>query len=397
MNQREFQKKDLSAIQTGALITGVVALLLCVGAAYFDRGQFFRSYLFAYVFWLGIPVGCLGMVMIHHLVGGTWGLVIQRPLESAIRTLPVMALLFLPILLGVQDLYPWAQPGAAAHDALLRHKSVYLNIPFFALRAILYFAVWYTVGGLLSRWSYAQDRTADPSLTQRLKTLSGPGLVLYGLTVTFSSIDWIMSLEPRWYSTIYGMIFMVSHGLVALAFAIGVVFILSRDRRPLSGVIEPWVFNDLGNLLLALVMLWAYTSFSQFLLVWVENLKNEIPWYLHRIAGGWGVIAAGLIVFQFALPFVLLLSRDLKRQAGALCAVASLIIATHFVEMLWFVAPPLEPAGFSLHWTDLLAPLGIGGLWLSAFLWKLKGRPYLPLHDPRFAEFLEAAQGANHG
>src|SRR5437870_57663 len=224
---------------------------------FFDRQQFFRSYLMAYVFWLGIPLGCFGIVMIHHLVGGTWGFVIQRPLESAIRTFPVMALLFLPVFFGLPDLYVWARPEAVAHDKILQQKSLYLNVSSFSFRAALYFGIWILVGTFLTRWSREQDRTANTSLVERLQNLSGPGLVLYGLTVTFSAIDWLMSLEPRWYSTIFGMIFMVSHGLVALTFVIAVAYFLSR-REPLGQIIAPWVFHDLGNLLLAFVMLWAY-------------------------------------------------------------------------------------------------------------------------------------------
>jgi len=285
-------------------------------------------------------------------------------------------------------LYVWTRPEALAQDKLLQEKSLYLNIPFFTLRALLYFGIWILVGYFLTRWSREQDRAAEGSLVERLQTLSGPGLILYGLTVTFSAVDWLMSLEPRWYSTIYGMIFMVSHGLVALAFVTAIVYFLSR-QEPLSAVISPSVFHDLGNLLLAFVMLWAYLSFSQFLLIWVENLTKEIPWYLHRMAGGWGGIAVSLIVLQFALPFLLLLSRTVKRKAATLCGVALLIMVMHLIELFWFVAPTFYPTGVSLHWTLVLAPIGIGGVWFSAFVWQLKQQSLLPLRDPRFVAILE--------
>jgi hypothetical protein len=367
---------------------GIVALLMCFAGAFFDRPQFFRDYLTAYLFWLGVPLGCLGILMIHHLVGGTWGFVIQRSLEAAVRTFPLMALLFVPVLFGLSDLFPWMHAEIVARDAALRQKATYLNMPAFVARAALYFIIWSAVGHFMTRWSQAQDHSDDPSLTERMQTLSGPGLVLYGLTVTFSAIDWLMSLEPRWYSTIFGMIFMVSHGLVALAFAIAAAYFLSR-REPFTRVIAPWVFQDLGNLLLAFVMLWAYLSFSQFLLVWVENLRHEIPWYLHRMNGGWAVIAIGLIAFQFALPFVVLLSRTIKRTAGTLCAVALGVALMHQIELFWFVAPSFHPQGFSIHWTLLLAPVGIGGIWLGVFLSVLKGRSLLPFRDPRFVAIVE--------
>jgi hypothetical protein len=388
MNGSESELSFLKPARQRSLAIGVVAIVVCVIGAFFDRQQFFRSYLMAYIFWLGIPLGAFGVLMIHHLVGGTWGFVIQRLLESAIRTFPVTAFLFLPILLGISDLYSWARPDALAHDEILRQKTLYLNIPFFTLRTILYFAIWISVGHFLTKWSDDQDRAADGMLTQRLQSLSAPGLVLYGLTVTFSAIDWVMSLEPRWYSTIYGMIFMVSHGLVALAFVTAVGFFLWQ-RKPLAHVTASWVFQDLGNMLLALVMFWAYLSFSQFLLIWVENLKNETPWYLRRITGGWGAIAIVLIILEFALPFLLLLSRALKRKAETLCAIAFMIVVIHLVEIFWFVEPAFYSGVFSIHWLDFAATAGIGGLWLSAFLWQLESRSLYPFHDPRFAAIME--------
>jgi hypothetical protein len=387
MNNWNMESPDLETICQRSLMVGAGAFALCLIGAYFDRAQFFRSYLMAYVFWLGIPLGCFGILMIHHLVGGTWGFVIQRPLESAIQTFPVMALLFLPLFFGLPDLYIWARPEALAQDKILQQKSVYLNPSSFSIRAVMYFSIWILIGTLLTKWSRDQDRT-DESFVERLQNLSGPGLVLYGLTVTFSAIDWLMSLEPRWYSTIYGMIFMVSHGLVAFAFVIAAAYFLSR-REPLSEVIAPWVFQDLGNLLLTFVMLWAYTSFCQFLLIWVENLNKEIPWYLHRTTGGWGALAICLIVFQFALPFVLLLSRTVKRKAATICGVAAVVGFMHFLELFWFVAPTFHPQGFSIHWTNLVAPVGIGGIWFAAFLWQLKGQSLLPLRDPRLIAIME--------
>ena len=393
MNEPESELSFLRPARQRSLAVGVVAIVLCLIGAYFNRQQFFRSYLTAYIFWLGIPLGAFGVLMTHHLVGGTWGFVIQRLLESAIRTFLVTALLFLPILFGIPDLYLWARPESMAHDEILRQKTLYLNVPFFIFRAIVYFAIWISVSHFLTKWSNDQDHAVDGALTQRLQNLSGPGLVLYGLTVTFSAIDWIMSLEPRWYSTIYGMIFMVGHALVALAFVTGVGFVL-WNRRPLANVTAPWVFQDLGNMLLALVMFWAYLSFSQFLLIWVENLRNETPWYLGRITGGWGVVASVLIIFEFALPFLLLLSRAVKRKSETLCTLAFMIVAIHLVEVFWFVKPAFHPGVFSIHWLDLAAPVGIGGLWLSVFLWQLESRALYPFHDPRFVAILDKVSEA---
>ncbi|HEX9273849.1 MAG TPA: hypothetical protein VGA01_16735 [Candidatus Binatia bacterium] len=380
-------------MQKRSLAVGLIAAVLCAGGALIFPPVFFRAYLSAYIFWIGIPVGALALLMLHHLVGGRWGFMIQRVLEAAIETLPLMALLFIPLLFGLADLYPWAQTEVVAADPLLQQKAAYLNIPFFIARAVAYFAVWIVLGRLLVTWSLQQDRSADDTLTLRLQRLSGPGLVLYGLTVSFAVIDWIMSLEPKWYSTIFGMIFMVSFGLAAMALAILATRFLETEK-PLAQVVSPDRWHDLGNLLLALVMFWAYLNFSQFLLIWSENLAEEIPWYLHRIGGGWEWVAVALILFQFALPFILLLSRNTKRGSRTLAAVAAAILFMHWLDILWMVVPSFYPARFHFHWLDIAAPVAIGGLWLAAFIGYLKARSLLPLHDPRFTELLEQAQEA---
>jgi hypothetical protein len=384
---------ELRALRGGALAAGAAGLALALIAALFDRRQFFRSYLVAFLFWIGLPVGCWALLMLHHLVGGRWGFMIQRPLEAAARTFPVMAVLFLPVVFGLRELYPWAAPGTAETDPFIQEKSSYLNTPFFLARAAFYFAVWFGWGRLLHRWSVDQDRTGDPSYTIRLQNWSGVGLLLYGLTVTFSAIDWAMSLEPHWYSTIYGALFMVGDGLAALSFAIVIAFFLSA-REPLSHVAHPDRFHDLGNLLLALVMLWAYLSFSQFLIIWWANLKEEVPWYLSRTEGGWEIVALVLIAFKFALPFLLLLSRAAKRRARVLAGIALWVLVMHWVDLVWIVAPAFHPGDLDAHWLDLAAFAGIGGLWLGAFLHYLGDSALLPLRDPRFADLLHEAGSA---
>ena len=396
MNGTRTELAFLNSPRQRFMIFGSIALIVCLIGAYFDHEQFFHSYLMAYVFWLGVPLGSMAILMIHHLVGGSWGFVIQRVLESAIRTFPIMAFLFLPLFLGLGDLYPWANHELVAQDAVLRQKVLYLNVPFFIIRTVLYFAIWISVAYFLTKWSTEQDQTIDGVLVERLQRLSAPGLVLYGLTVTFSAIDWLMSLEPHWFSTIYGMIFMVSHGLVAMAFAIATSFFL-WSRRPLQHITVAPVFQDLGNMLLALVMFWAYLSFSQFLLIWVENLQHETPWYLRRMTGGWGGVGLGLIILQFALPFLLLLSRALKRKTETLCAIAGLIVVMHLIEMFWFVAPAVRPGNLWVHWLDVLVPLGIGALWLSAFFWQLESHSLYPVHDPRLVAIIEEASEVSHG
>ncbi len=393
MNETDTLRPQFDGVQRWSLAVGAAGLALCLLGAFSNPGQFFHSYLLAYIFWMGIALGSVAIVMLHHLVGGSWGFIIQRTLESGSRTLPLMLALFLPLLLfGLPYLYEWARPEAVAHDELLQHKAQYLNVVGFAVRAAIYFAVWIGLAYLLNRWSLEQDRTADAGLTRRLQIVSAPGLLLYALTVTFASIDWVMSLEPRWSSTIYGPVFMVGQVLAALAFVIAVVSRLAA-HRPLAEVARPSHFHDLGSLLFAFVMLWAYVSFSQFLIIWSGNLPEESPWYVRRMNGGWQWIGLMVVVFHFFVPFFLLLSRFTKRSIPMLSALATGIILMRLVDLFWVVTPVFHPDGFGLHWMDLVAPIGVGGIWMWMFVRQLKGRPLLPLHDPRLARALEPARG----
>jgi hypothetical protein len=395
MNSTETSDPKMAQLERRALIVGVVALALCALGYFFDSTQFFRSYLLGYLFWIGIVLGSFALLMLHHLAGGGWGFAIQRCLESSTRTIPVLALLALPLVFGLSDLYLWAQPDVVAADEVLQHKSPYLNIPFFLVRMAGYFAIWFVLAHFLNKWSLEQDRAADPALRKRLEGLSGPGLLLLGLTITFSSVDWVMSLEPHWFSTIYGFLFIVGNVLAALTFSICMVSFVA-GREPLSRIADSDRFHDLGNLTLAFVMLWAYISFSQYLIIWSGNLKEEIPWYLHRTGHGWMVIAIVLIVFHFAVPFVLLLSRRTKRGMQALVTVAGFLLLMRWVDLYWLVAPNFHQHELYLHWMDLVAPAGIGGVWLAFFLGRWNKVPLLPLNDPRLVKLLEVEHSGGH-
>ncbi len=375
----------LHRVQRTSLLVGGAALGLCALDAMISPQQFFRSYLVAYLFWLGIGIGSMAILMIHHIAGGAWGAVIRRLLECATRTLPLMALLFLPLLFGMHSLYEWARPEVVAHDPLLQHKSAYLNIPFFAARAVFYFAVWLTFTTFLNRWSLQQDGSDDPAVARRLEYLSRGGLLAIGLTMSFAAVDWVMSLEPHWYSTIYGILIMGGQILNAMAFVIAVAVLLV-DRGPLGKVIGAEQFHDLGKLLLAFVMLWAYFAFSQFLIIWSANLPEEIPWYLSRMRGGWQVVGIAIILFHFVLPFLILLSREVKRRANLLALVALTVMAMRFVDLFWLVTPAFSPAHFTVHWMDAATLVGVGGVWLWVFIWQLQGRSLVAIHDPSLPE-----------
>jgi hypothetical protein len=377
----------LERLQRRSFITGGIGLAICAVAGIFNPAQFFRSYLVAFLFWSGIPLGCLAVLMLHHLVGGGWGFLIRRLLEAGTRTLPVVAALVVPLLLGIPHLYIWAHPEAVASDPLLLHKGVYLNVPFFAVRTVVYFVVWIVLAHFLNRWSADQDDTGAASLARRLYALSGPGLVVYGLTVTFASLDWAMSLEPDWFSTIYSAVFMIGQVLSALAFVTAMLMFLASSE-PLSAVASPRYLNDLGNLLLAFVILWAYMAFSQFLIIWSGNLTDEISWYLHRVRGGWQWVAACVLAFHFGIPFLLLLSRDLKRNVRSLSLLAGALLFMRLLDMVWNVDPAFDPARIRVHWMDWVASLGLGGFWIAAFVRQLERRPLVPLHDPELPEIL---------
>jgi hypothetical protein len=378
---------ELAPLQRRLLMGGGVGLLVSLIGVVVDVRQFLQSYLMAYMWCLGATLGCLALGMVHQLSGGAWGVVIRRPIGAASRLLPVMTLLFLPIVLGMGHLYSWTHPDVVAADEILQHKRLYLNTPFFLVRAAFYFLVWNLLAYFLNAWSLEQDRTGDPRIARRMQVLSAGGLVAYGLTITFASFDWLMSLEPHWFSTIYGVLIMGGQGLTAVVFLIAVLAWLSR-RPPLDRIVVPSHFHDLGNLTLAFVMLWAYFSFSQYLIIWSGNLPHEISWYLHRLQTNWRFVGVGLIVFHFALPLVLLLSRTVKRQADLIGTVAIVILGVRVIDLFWLIAPEFHHAGVSVSWLDVVLPLSLGALWLGCFVQQLRGRAILPIHDPEFDEAL---------
>lgn len=373
-------------IQQRALIVGVVGLILCAVGAVFRPALFLQSYLFGYMFLLGLTLGCMAILMLQYLTGGDWGVVTRRILESAMRTLPWLAIGFLPIALGVRALYVWARPAQAAAEGL-DYRTEYLNVPFFIVRAVVYFAIWLAMAHRLDRWSWEQDRGAALGWLKRLRRLSGPGLVIYAVTITFAAYDWLMSLNPEWFSTIFGLLVIAGQALSAVAFVILVTALLST-RAPMALVFQPRHFHDLGKLLLTFVMVWAYMSFSQLLIVWSGNLPQEIPFYLPRMQSSWRWIGVLLIVLHFALPFALLLSRDLKRRAGWLAALAGLVIVMRVIDLFWLVAPEFRSQGITIDWFDPITIVGLCGVWLSLFIRELKARPMLPLRDPHLGDAL---------
>lgn len=378
MNAAAIQDERFSRIQRTSLGVGVVALGICAVAAFFDSGSFFHSYLVAYVFWVSLALGSLGVVMLHNLVGGRWGAIIRRFLESGVRTLPLMAILAIPILLGIPVLYEWSHHEAIVHDAVLRHKEAYLNPTSFIVRTVLYFVIWIGMSLLLARRSSVGPASAT------VKGISAVGIIVFAFSVTFAGVDWIMSLEPHWFSTIYGAIFLVGQALQTLAFCTALLAFFS-DRAPLAGRVEASWYHDLGNLLLAFTCLWAYTSFSQFLIIWSGNIPEETPWYLRRTAGGWQFVSVLLMVFHFGVPFAILLSRHVKRRGILLARVCIAIIIMRFVDLVYWVEPATPRGVFPISWLSIVALAGVGGVWFWMFLWQLARGPLAYMEDPRLA------------
>ncbi|MEQ9499684.1 MAG: hypothetical protein RIT81_22545 [Deltaproteobacteria bacterium] len=363
-------------------IAGVAAGLGLVGTligAFTGEASIWPSYLLAFLFCWGLASGAVALLLLHQLTAGGWGFLIQRPLEAAAKTMPLVLLMFVPVVVGMHDLYHWTHAEAVAADPLLQHKAPYLNTPFFIGRAAFYFVVWMGLTFALVKWS------SKPS---RLQKISGIGLVIWVLTTTFAAFDWAMSLDPHWFSTIYGLLFVVGQGLGTLAFAIAVLFLLRGTD--LDALLNTKRTHDLGKLLFAFVMLWGYMNLSQFIIIWYGNLPEEIVWYVHRTEHGYQGLTLAVVFLQFVIPFFALLSRKPKRRLGVLASIALAILFVRLVDLFWLVMPGgLRPeAGVTI--ADISAPMMLAGIWLLAFTFLLGQRPLLNREDPRLEEVLHA-------
>jgi hypothetical protein len=369
---------------------GVLGLAGCIGGWMFAPADFFVAYLFGHEFFLGLSLGALGLLMIHHLTSGYWGYGVRRFFESAVGTLPLLAVLFVPIFFGLPYLYPWKNLSIVAGDEILRSRVNYLNTPGYIIRSAVVFAIWIVMAYFLLKWAKEQETTASVEPTRKMRTLSGPGLVIYPVTMTFAALDWLMSLEKDWYSTMFAVMICIGQMLSALGFVI-LLLLVVRLRRQFAPIISTEeTLHKIGNLLLAFTMLWAYLEFGQLLITWSGNLPNEISWYVNRVADGWRWVCAFLFVFNFFIPFFLLLMRSVKRRVRILASVAGCILMAHIVDVWWTIAPSLHPGHFYFTWWAIVTLVGIGGIWSAAFLWNLQRRPAVPVNDPRFAVAIPA-------
>jgi hypothetical protein len=369
----------LNAFMIPAAAVGAGFLLLSLIELFVDREQFFRSWLYAWLLFLGIALGAKGIVMLQHLIPSEWGLLVRRTGEAASLTLPVLLILGLPLALGLSYNFPWARAGEVAHDAVLEHRRPLFNTWAFLIRALVYFVIWIAIAWRLRVLSLRLDRHPTDTISQSLRRLSAFGMVLYFLTMSSAAVDWIMSREAHWYSSVFGFIVTMAQGLSAIAFIILIIALLHREP-PMDTAARPSLLHDLGNLLLMMVVLWAYVSFSQLLVIWLGNGQQEIPWYIHRSKGFWRFITVLLVVFQFFAPFVLLLLQSVKRHPRSMAWVAGGVLFMQWINALWMIAPSSVTAvPHRLSWCDFVTPIGIGGIWFASFLWWLRRAPLLPV------------------
>ena len=395
MSAQEFKAPaSVDRLQSGGLVVGGVAALMAIFGFMKSPADFYHSYIFSYMLILGLTVGSLGLLMLQHLTGGIWGIVIRRPLEAASRNLWLMLILFIPIAMGMKYLYSgndsetgWLNAPKEGEHALTSWQQGYLTPGGFLTRAVIYFIIWIGLMLIFNNWSKQQDQ--EPSgegLKQKLKALAAPGVILYILAMTFAAIDWVMSLSPRWASTIYGFLFVAGQAISAMALMIAVIVLLAGSE-PFKEIIKKRHLHDLAKLLFAFNMLWAYFAFSQLLIIWSGNQPEEITFYRSRLNGQWGVVAVIVLLFSFAVPFLLLLSRDVKRTAGVVSKIAVWMIFMRLVDLYWMTRPEFTSRAVPT-WLDIVVPIALIGLWLGFFAMNLKQRPLLPLGDPNLSEAL---------
>jgi hypothetical protein len=386
-------------ISQRSLVIGVVFALISGALAFLRPDEFYRAYLLGFMCWLGVALGSMAIVMIRHLTGGGWGTVIRRILGAAMRTLPVLAILFIPIIIAVGQhrIYPWAMPLESIQDTHIREhlekhsfiKASYLNFSGFVIRAFFYFAIWNVLSFLLSKWSKQTDHAGAPDNSGRFKAVAGPGLILYGFTISFAAIDWVMSLDPSWISTIFGLLILIGEVLSAMCFAVVVERILF-NYKPMSEMLTPDFVHDHGKWMLTFIMVWAYFSFSQWLIIWAGNLPAEITFYLKRLSNGWGSIGLFLVLFHFAIPFALLLSRPFKRDIRRLVWLAVWMMLMRYLDLFWIIEPNFSKT-LTVTIADIVVPIAIGGIWLWYFFRNLAALPLLPAYDPDAHEVLQPA------
>ncbi len=388
--------------QSIALGIGGIGLIIWIFGYMTDPENALRGWLLGFIFWAGIAIGGLGILLLQYVTGGAWGIVIRRVAEACARTIPFVALLFVPIGLGVYQIYEWAN---LPDDPFVKWRGIYMEPGWWAARAILIFVLFSAMAYILSNWGAKQDASGDYEESAKwlgkATAFSGVAIVIYVLIVTFASVDWMMTLEPHWFSTMWGFLFTAGWALSCFCFSVAILAFLS-DKAPMNRVLGKRHFHDIGKLMLALVMVWAYFNFSQYLIIWSGNLTEETPYFLTRSKGGWGAMGLMLIVLHFAFPFVILLMQDFKRKAKWLAGLAVFILVMRLIDMYYIIGPSpkigdlkkhLLEVPFRLSPWDIVAPIAVGGIWIALFIWQYRRRPIVPLNDPFFENAIKHGKG----
>lgn len=363
------------------LAIGVVGIALSIIGYFIDSQQLIHSYLIAFVFWVSIGLGAIFFVMIQHLTSATWSIVLRRLAENIMVILPFMAIMAIPLLIGIKELYQWSHYDIVEADHLLQSKSVYLNTKFFILRMAGYFVIWYLLTRYLYKTSLNQDSGHKAGHIARMRKISAPGMILFAFTLTFASFDWLMSLEGHWYSTIFGVYIFAGSVLGFLGFLILIVMYL-KSKRILYKEITVEHYHDLGKLTFTFIILWGYMAFSQYFLIWYGNIPEETFWFLHRWEGSWKTVTLMIVFGHFCIPFFILFPRGTKRNRGVLTVIAIWILAMHWLDLYWLVMPSLHPDGVHLSWMDLTTMLGTGGVFVWLFWRRMIAQPLVPIKDP---------------
>jgi hypothetical protein len=368
-----------------ALTVGIVGLALAAIGLFTDREHFFFAYLTAFTFWVTIALGALFFTMLHHLTGAMWSVVVRRIVESLMAPLPWLFLLFIPILFGLHEIYHWSHADLVASDALLQKKAGYLNPTFFGIRAVIYFVVWSGLAHLLYKTSISQDSGHREEHTKRMRAISAPGMIVFAITTTLAGFDWLMSLDPHWYSTIFGVYFFAG-GLWTVLAVITLVAILLRQQGILRDQITVEHYHDLGKLMFAFTIFWTYIGFSQYFLQWYANIPEETTWYLARWVGSWKAVSMVILFGHFVIPFTVMIFRAVKRSVPALRILTIYFLVMHWVDHYWMALPTLYKNGAHFSWIEIATTIGIGGIFVWAFWSKFTRQPIIPVADPKLEE-----------
>jgi hypothetical protein len=379
-----YRVSDAGRFGTIALGVGIAGIAGCIGAYFVDPKQFFFAYLTAFAFWVSLGLGGLFFTMIHHLVDATWSVVLRRLVETLAYTLPILLIFFIPVLLGMSHLYPWTDATMVAEDHLLVKKTGFLNTGFFLLRTVIYFGIWTFLAFKLRSLSLKQDSGHDVGITKSWRKISAPGMILFALTTTFASFDWIMSLDPHWYSTIFGAYYFAGAAMSCMAITMIMVVYL-HSKNVLKATVTEEHYHDIAKLMFAFIVFWAYMAFSQYFLIWYANIPEETIWYKHRWEGSWVTITMIIVIGHFCLPFLMLITRAAKRSGKFMLLAALYMLVIHYVDLYWLIFPNLYEGNAHFSWVDIVTMMAIGGPFMWYFWTRFTAGPLVPVGDPKLA------------